>query len=163
MSGVIVMKEKNWKLLLLCLAIPLAAGGLGALLGGSFGESYAGLYKPLLAPPGWLFPIVWTALYLLMGYASFLVLTAEASGPRRRRALTVYGVQLGLNLLWPLFFFRLGWTLFAFVWLLALCAVVLLCRLLFRYIDRRAGDLLLPYLVWLFFAAYLNLGVAILN
>ncbi len=157
------MKEKNWKLLALCLAIPLAVGALGALLGGSFGESYAALYKPLLAPPGWLFPIVWTALYLLMGAASWLVLGSDASKPRKRRALTVYAVQLGLNLLWPLFFFRLGRLLFAFVWLLALCAAVTLCRLLFRFIDRRAGELLLPYLVWLFFAAYLNLGVAILN
>lgn len=157
------MKEKNWKLLLLCLAIPLAAGGIGALLGGDFGQSYGAMYKPLLSPPGWVFPVVWTLLYLLMGWASYLVLTSEASEPRRRRALTVYAVQLGLNLLWPLFFFRLGWYVFAFVWLLALFAAVLLCQVLFRYIVRRAGQLLIPYLVWLFFAAYLNLGVAILN
>ena len=157
------MKEKNWKALLLCLLIPLAAGGLGALLGGGFGESYGAMYKPLLSPPGWVFPIVWTALYLLMGWASYLVLTSEASEPRKRRALTVYAVQLGLNLLWPLFFFRLGWYVFAFIWLIALLAAVLACRLLFRYIEKRAGDLLLPYVIWLFFAAYLNLGVAILN
>lgn len=157
------MKEKNGKTLLLCLLIPLAAGGLGALLGGGFGESYGAMYKPLLAPPGWVFPVVWTALYLLMGWASYLVLTSEASEPRKRRALTVYAVQLGLNLLWPLFFFRLGWYVFAFIWLIALLAAVLACRLLFRYIEKRAGDLLLPYVIWLFFAAYLNLGVAILN
>lgn len=157
------MKEKNGKTLLLCLLIPLAAGGLGALLGGGFGESYGAMYKPLLSPPGWVFPIVWTALYLLMGWASYLVLTSEASEPRKRRALTVYAVQLGLNLLWPLFFFRLGWYVFAFIWLIALLAAVLACRLLFRYIEKRAGDLLLPYVIWLFFAAYLNLGVAILN
>ena len=157
------MKEKNWKTLLPCLLIPPAAGGLGALLAGGFGESYGAMYKPLLSPPGWVFPIVWTALYLLMGCASYLVLTSEASEPRRRRALTVFAVQLGINLLWPLFFFRLGWYGFAFVWLLLLIAAVLACRLLFRYIDKRAGDLLLPYVIWLFFAAYLNLGVAILN
>ena len=157
------MKEKNGKTLLLCLLIPLAAGGLGALLGGGFGESYGAMYEPLLSPPGWVFPIVWTALYLLMGWASYLVLTSEASEPRKRRALTVYAAQLGLNLLWPLFFFRLGWYVFAFIWLIALLAAVLACRLLFRYIEKRAGDLLLPYVIWLFFAAYLNLGVAILN
>ena len=157
------MKEKNWKHLLLCLAAPLATGGVGALLGGDFSQSYGAMYKPLLSPPGWVFPVVWTLLYLLMGWASYLVLTSEASEPRRRRALTVYAVQLGLNLLWPLFFFRLGWYVFAFVWLLALLAAVLLCQVLFRYIVRRAGQLLIPYLVWLFFAAYLNLGVAILN
>ena len=157
------MKGKNWKTLLPCLLIPLLAGGLGALLAGGFGDSYSAMYKPLLSPPGWVFPVVWTALYLLMGYASYLVLTSEASEPRRRRALTVYGVQLGINLLWPLLFFRLGWYGFAFVWLLALILAAIACTVLFRYIEKRAGDLLVPYLVWLFFAAYLNLGVAILN
>ena len=157
------MKGKNWKTLLLCLVIPLAAGGIGTLLAGGFSGSYEAMYKPLLSPPGWVFPVVWTLLYLLMGYASYLVYTSEASMPRKRRALTVYGVQLVINLLWPLFFFRLGWYTFAFIWLLLLIAAVLLCRMLFRYIEKRAGDLLLPYLIWLFFAAYLNLGVAILN
>lgn len=157
------MREKNWKTLLLCLAVPLAAGGIGALLAGGFGESYGAMYKPLLSPPGWVFPVVWTALYLLMGYAGWLVLTSDASEPRRRRALTVFGVQLLLNLLWPLLFFRLGWYGFAFVWLLLLILAVLLCLLLFRYISKRAGELLVPYLLWLFFAAYLNLGAAILN
>ena len=157
------MKGKNWKTLLLCLVIPLAAGGIGALLAGGFSGSYEAMYKPLLSPPGWVFPVVWTLLYLLMGYASYLVYTSEASMPRKRRALTVYGVQLVINLLWPLFFFRLGWYTFAFIWLLLLIAAVLLCRMLFRYIEKRAGDLLLPYLIWLFFAAYLNLGVTILN
>ncbi len=157
------MKGKNWKTLLLCLVIPLAAGGIGALLAGGFSGSYEAMYKPLLSPPGWVFPVVWTLLYLLMGYASYLVYISEASMPRKRRALTVYGVQLIINLLWPLFFFRLGWYTFAFIWLLLLIAAVLLCRMLFRYIEKRAGDLLLPYLIWLFFAAYLNLGVAILN
>ena len=157
------MKGKNLKTLLLCLSVPLAAGGIGALLAGGFRGGYEAMYKPVLSPPGWVFPIVWTALYLLMGYASYLVYTSEASMPRKRRALTVYGVQLVINLLWPLFFFRLGWYTFAFIWLLLLIAAALLCRMLFRYIEKRAGDLLLPYLIWLFFAAYLNLGVAILN
>lgn len=157
------MREKNWKTLLLCLAVPLAAGGIGALLAGGFGESYGAMYKPLLSPPGWVFPVVWTALYLLMGCASWLVLTSEASGPRVRRALKVYGAQLLINLLWPLLFFRLGWYGFAFVWLLLLILAALLCLALFRYIVKRAGELLVPYLLWLFFAAYLNLGVAILN
>lgn len=157
------MKGKNWKTLLLCLVIPLAAGGIGALLAGGFSGSYEAMYRPLLSPPGWVFPVVWTLLYLLMGYASYLVYTSEASMPRKRRALTVYAVQLVINMLWPLFFFHLGWYTFAFIWLLLLIAAVLLCRMLFRYIEKRAGDLLLPYLIWLFFAAYLNLGVAILN
>lgn len=157
------MNGKNKKNLLLCLLIPLAAGGLGALLAGDFSASYQSMHKPLLSPPGWLFPVVWTALYLMMGYASYLVLASDASAPRKKRALTIYGVQLALNLLWPLFFFRLEWCAFSFIWLVLLFLTVLLTELLFRYIDKRAGDWLLPYLFWLFFAGYLNLGVCILN
>ena len=154
---------KNKKQLLLCLLLPLAVGGLGTLLAGGFGAGYEAMYKPLLSPPGWVFPVVWTALYLLMGYASFLVLSAEASEPRKKRALTVYGASLLLNMLWPLLFFRLGLYSFAFVWLLLLLLAVLLSCLLFYYIDERAGKLLVPYILWLCFAAYLNLGVALLN
>lgn len=155
--------NKRWGRLALCLLIPLAAGGLGALLGGDFSASYGAMYKPLLSPPGWVFPVVWSALYLLMGYASYLVLTSGAAPSRVRRALRVYGVQLALNALWPLFFFRLGVYGFAFVWLLLLAAAALICTLLFRYIVKRAGEALIPYLFWLFFAAYLNLGVSLLN
>lgn len=159
----ITVKGKTNQTLLPCLLIPLAAGGLGALLAGNIADNYRALYKPLLSPPGWVFPVVWTLLYLLMGWASWLVLNSAASEPRKRRALRVYAAQLLLNLLWPLLFFRLGWYGFAFVWLLALTAAVLLCYVFFRYIEKKAGDLLLPYLFWLFFAAYLNLGAALLN
>ena len=105
----------NWKKLLLCLAIPLAVGGTAALLtGGGMGE-YAVMNQPPLSPPGWLFPVVWTILYLLMGYASYRVLTAEASPAQISRALTLYGAQLAINFLWPLVFFGLDWYLAAFV------------------------------------------------
>ena len=135
------MKEKNWKTLLLCLLIPPAAGGLGALLAGGFGESYGAMYKPLLSPPGWVFPIVWTILYVLMGVACWQVWQSEASPPRKKRALTLYGVQLAMNALWPLFFFRMSAYLAAFIWLILLLAAAWLCALTFRYIRKSAGDL----------------------
>lgn len=159
------MKSRTvkWKQLILCLVIPLVVGGLAALLSRGGMEDYGDIYKPLLAPPGWVFPVVWSILYLMMGYASYLVVTSDASPERIRRAMTIYYLQLAANFLWPLIFFALEAFLAAFIWLLVLFALAFVCALRFGYIDGRAGKLLTPYLIWLFFAAYLNLGVYLLN
>ncbi|MBQ1284020.1 MAG: tryptophan-rich sensory protein, partial [Clostridia bacterium] len=90
----------NLKRLLIALAVPLAVGGLSAFASGSFSEQYAVVNKPPLSPPGWVFPVVWTLLYLAMGYASYLVMTV--GGRDAKDALTVYYVQLALNFLWPI-------------------------------------------------------------
>jgi len=153
----------KWKQLLLCVAVPLLVGALAGLVSRKGMEDYRGLYKPLLAPPGWVFPAVWTLLYILMGLASYFVRTSAASPERIRRALGAYALQLAANFIWPLIFFVLGTYLLAFVWLILLFALALVCALRFGYIDARAGKLMAPYLVWLFFAAYLNLGVYLLN
>lgn len=153
----------DWKKLLICLAIPLAVGGLAALLtGGGMGE-YGVMNQPPLSPPGWLFPVVWTILYLLMGYASYRVLTSGADANQIRHALTLYGVQLAVNFLWPLVFFGLDWYLAAFVVLIVLWVLIYLTMRAFSEIDDWAGNLLLPYILWVTFAAYLNLGVYLLN
>ena len=153
----------DWKKLLICLAIPLAVGGLAALLTGGGMGAYADFNQPPLSPPGWLFPIVWTILYLLMGYASYRVLTSSAAPEKIRNALILYGAQLAVNFLWPLVFFGLQWYLAAFFVLIALWVLIFLTIRAFSEIDEKAGDLLLPYILWVTFAGYLNLGVAILN
>ncbi len=151
------------KKLLIALAIPLGAGGLAALLsGGGMGE-YAQFVKPPLSPPGWVFPAVWTVLYLLMGYASYRVLGSGKSEPRIRRALTLYAAQLFFNFLWPIVFFGFGWYLAAFFVLVILWGLILLTMRHFSRIDETAGDLLIPYILWVTFAGYLNLGVYFLN
>lgn len=153
----------DWKKLLISLAIPLAVGGLAALLtGGGMGE-YSQFVQPPLSPPGWVFPVVWTILYLLMGYASYRVLTSSAEPAEIRKALTRYGAQLLLNFLWPLIFFGLNWYWAALAVLVALWLLVFATIRSFSKIDEKAGDLLLPYILWLTFAAYLNFGVALLN
>lgn len=153
----------DWKKLLLCLAIPLGVGGLAALLtGGGMGE-YGNFAKPPYSPPGWVFPVVWTILYLLMGYASYRVVTANADRVKIRRALYLYGAQLAVNFLWPLVFFGLSWYLAAFFVLLVLWVLVFLTIYAFGDAEERAGDLLLPYILWITFAAYLNVGVYLLN
>ncbi len=150
----------NYKKLALCVAIPLAVGGLAALLSGGFSQVYGGYQKPPLSPPGWLFPLVWTVLYALMGYSSYLV---AREGDRSRRALLLYGIQLVLNFLWPILFFRfelIGWAL---VCLAALWVAVLLTLREFSLLSERAADLLIPYQLWLTFALYLNFGIYLLN
>lgn len=152
----------QWKPLLIALAIPLGVGALSALVSGGMGN-YAQLNRPPLSPPGWIFPIVWTVLYLLMGYASYRVYLSNAPQEEKRRALLLYGAQLVLNFLWSPVFFGLQWRLIAFFLLIALWVLVVLTMQAFSKIDELSGDLLLPYVLWITFAAYLNLGAYLLN
>jgi len=156
------MKIK-WKQLLICLAIPLGVGGLSALLTKDSMETFAQLNQPPLSPPGWLFPVVWTLLYTLMGIASCLVLSSGKPRHAIRTALTVYSIQLIVNFFWSIIFFNMERYLFAFFWLLLLWGLVLAMILSFRKTDLIAALLQIPYLLWLTFAAYLNAGVWYLN
>ena len=156
------MDNKSFKKRLLCWAIPLAVGGLGALLSGGMAD-YRAMNQPPLSPPGWVFPVVWTVLYLLMGEASYRVLTSGKDKEQIKSALIAYGVQLALNLLWPVIFFRGQMYLVAFILLIGLWIAIFITLRKFAQIDGTAGDLLIPYLLWVTFAAYLNFGVFLLN
>lgn len=153
----------NWKKLLLCIAIPLAVGGLSTLVTGNTMERFQELVKPPLSPPGWLFPVVWTVLYALMGWASYRILESDAPDKEKKKALILYGVQLFLNFIWSPVFFRWELRLTAFFILLALWISIYLTMRKFAAIDETAADLLLPYILWVTFAAYLNLGIFLLN
>lgn len=142
--------------------LPLLVGGLGILLSGGI-DNYAVVNRPPLSPPAWLFPVVWTVLYVLMGEAAFRIHMADADQTRKKKALTAYGVQLVLNLLWPIVFFGGQKYLAAFVVIIALWVAIFITLRRFVQIDERAGDLLIPYFIWVTFAAYLNLGVFLLN
>lgn len=143
--------------------IPLAVGGLSALLTRDGMRLFALMRKPPLAPPAWVFPAAWTALYIMMGIASYLVYASGASRVRRERALTFYALQLGMNFFWSIIFFSLEMYLTAFIWLVGMWMLILICTVLFWHIDRRAGRLMLPYLAWVAFAGYLNMGIFLLN
>lgn len=153
----------NWKKLLIFIAIPLAAGGLSALLTGNSMDRFQALNQPPLSPPGWVFPVVWTILYGLMGYASYRIWESDAPKEEKKKALILYGIQLFLNFIWSPVFFRWELRLAAFFILLSLWLAIYLTIRKFSEIDESASDLLLPYLLWVTFAAYLNLGVFLLN
>ena len=108
-----VMKVKHnikLKQLIAAIALPLAVGGLAAFLTKDGMKLFGTMAKPPLAPPQWIFPVAWTALYILMGIASYLIWTAHVSEARRERALTVYALQLAANFLGRCCFLRLGCT-----------------------------------------------------
>ena len=156
------MKVK-WKKLIPAVAIPLAVGGLSSLLTKDNMIMFDYVKKPPLAPPDWLFPVVWSILYILMGIASYLVCVSDAPHKDKERALLLYGLQLAFNFTWSIIFFNLQEYLWALVWLAVLLLLVIITTVKFFEIDKRAGYLLLPYIAWLCFAAYLNWGVYALN
>lgn len=153
----------NKRLLFICIAIPVIVGMVSALLTRNSMELFQSIDKPPLAPPGWLFPVVWTILYVLMGISSYLILQSGEEREEIRKALTIYGYQLVVNFLWPTFFFNFGWYFFSFLWLVLLWVLVLIMILRFKNISKLAAYMNIPYLVWLTFAGYLNLGIWILN
>lgn len=155
--------KMNKRLLFGNIAVPLIVGMLSALLTRNGMETFRFLEQPPLSPPAWLFPLVWTILYILMGISSYLILESDVEEEQIRSVLTIYAYQLVVNFLWPTFFFQFGWYFFSFAWLVLLWVLVLIMILKFKYINRLAACLSIPYLVWLTFAGYLNLAIAILN
>ncbi len=149
------------KSLLINLLITLGGGAVIAFLTRDSMEVYANVQQPPLAPPGVVFPIVWTILYTLMGISAYMI--TESNSKLKNKALTVYGIQLFLNFIWPLVFFNGQMFLFAFIILMALWIMVLWMIGLFYKINPISAFLQIPYALWLTFAAYLNLGVYLLN
>ena len=140
-----------------------AVGALAGFLTRAGVKHYqAQVVKPFLNPPPSVFPVVWSILYALMGIGAARVWKAEPS-QTRSSALIVFGAQLAMNFLWTIAFFNLRAYSFAFAWLVGLWFLILLMILLFRRVDKTAGLLQIPYLLWVTFAGYLNFMVWLLN
>ena len=144
----------------IAIGIPLAVGGLSAWVNAGEFEN-AALVRPPLSPPSWVFFVVWTLLYVLMGISAARVYFSGA--PERSDALFLWATQLVVNFLWTVFYFRFEALLLGFFWLIFLIALVLLMISRFEHVSPGAGKLQLPYLVWLLFAAYLNFATWFLN
>lgn len=155
------MHKREWRRLLLWIAVVEAIGLLAWWLAGDIGAVYQSLIKPPMALPGWLFGVVWPAMYALMGIAAYWV--HRSHDPLWQRALVWFGWQLLLNLLWCLLFFRLRVEWLANLEILLLDVVAGVTLLHFSRIDRRAGLLLMPYAIWLLYATYLSIGFSVVN
>ena len=144
--------------------IPLAVGGISALLTKDAVELFSYKIQPPLSPPSWLFPIVWTILYILMGIGSGIVYVNRKNNPdASASALRVYALQLAVNFLWSIIFFNFEAYLFAFIWIILLLVLIAVMISRFGKISRLAAILQIPYFLWVSFAAYLNFAVWLLN
>lgn len=141
------------------LFFPLICGTIVGLLTSSFTD-YTTFNRPPLSPPGFIFPIVWSILYLLMGL-SYLIF--KNNNFYTKKESTIYYIQLGVNLLWTIFFFVLKWRLFSIFWTILLLILVIYLVKLFYEKTKISAYLNIPYIIWLIFATYLTIGVYILN
>lgn len=157
------MKKKPWKVYAFWIILSEAVGALSGWLSRNGMKAYSEtVAQPPLSPPSWIFPIVWTILFALMGIGATRISLAPRS-KQRSLALNLFVIQLIVNFLWSPIFFNAQAFGTAFLWLVLLWLLVLAMIFLFRKIDKPAGNIQIPYLVWLSFAAYLNLGVWYLN
>lgn len=154
------MSKKNWYKLLISLLLPQLAGGAGALFTMSeIPTWYATLVKPALNPPSWVFGPVWTTLFLLMGTALFLVWKRTSE----KRPLNVFALQMVLNTLWSIVFFGLHSPVGAVIVIVFLWLAIVWTMYEFYRVSRAAAWLLVPYLLWVSFASYLNFSIWLLN
>ena len=145
---------KNKKIYAISIAIAILVGALSALLTMNGMMHYDSLKQPFLSPPAFIFPIVWTILFTLMGISSAKVYLS--SSPHRNSALIIYAAQLIANFFWTILFFGFELRGFAFIWILVLIGLVIAMILSFNKVSKSAAYLQIPYLIWLIFAAYLN-------
>ncbi|WP_409968838.1 TspO/MBR family protein [Bengtsoniella intestinalis] len=153
--------KKHWKLYLLSILGALLIGALGSMATQSGMAVYDQAAKPPLTPPDWVFPVVWSVLYTLMGISFGRIFLTD--NQNKGQAFKLYTLQLAGNFIWTVLFFGLHAYGLAFLWLVALWLVIALMALTFYRMDSVAGLLQIPYLLWVGFAGYLNLMIALLN
>lgn len=158
------MRVRDSSKLIATIGASLLAGGIGSFFTTpAIPAWYAGLVKPALNPPAWVFGPVWTILYVLMGVAAFLVWKNGWDKKGVRVALSVFGVQLLLNTAWSIIFFGLQSPSWALIEISLLWLAIVWTITTFYKISRPAAYLLAPYLLWVSFAAYLNYSIWTLN
>lgn len=162
----IEMEIRKGQILKLAIAIfvCLLAGFIGSYsTTGAIDGWYDTLEKPSYTPPSWVFAPVWTLLYILMGVSLFLVWDKGIENPRIRNAMLLFGAQLILNLSWSLVFFGMQNPLYGLVNIIILWAAIVFVIIDFYHIEKKAAYLLIPYILWVTFAAFLNYGIYALN
>lgn len=150
---------KNYKLWIKNILIPLIVGGIVGVVISKYID-YNTLSKPILSPPSYIFPIAWTILYILMGISYSIIETKQQID---NQAKNIYYTQLLVNALWSIIFFILKWRFISIIWILILLILVIYMTVIFYNKNKTSGLLQIPYIIWLIFATYLNIGVYILN
>jgi len=146
---------------IISLLIPLVGGFLSGILAMGGIREFDSLIKPILSPPGFIFPIVWTILYVLMGISSYLIYNENSI--HSSCCLKIYLINLFVNFLWTPIFFGLNLRLFSFIWIILLDIVIVYMIMCFYKVNKKAAYLQIPYLIWSLFATYLNLAFYLLN
>lgn len=156
-------KNKFVKFVAAILVVQLA-GFVGSIFTApAIGGWYATIQKPLFNPPNWVFAPVWTTLFLLMGIALYLVWDKGLERKEVKLAVSVFGVQLSLNIMWSFLFFGLQSPFLAFIEIVLLWIAILATTILFYRVSKKPGLLLVPYLLWVSFAVLLNYSIWMLN
>ena len=158
-----MLKKTNFKSLIFWVAVPLLVGALSGFLTKSSMQNYQNFNKPVLSPPGIVFPVVWTILYILMGVSAYIIYNSNAAKKEKSEALFLFFLQLIINFFWSILFFNLNLIFISFLWIILLLAVVIFMVISFLKISSLAAFLQIPYILWLSFAAYLNLSIYLLN
>lgn len=139
--------------------LPIIGGAIVGLITSGYMD-YSDMVKPPLSPPGIVFPIVWTILYILMGISYFI---ATKDNEDNKELDQIYLLQLLVNFMWPIIFFVLEMYFTAFLWIILLLILVIVMIKELLNVNKVSGYLQIPYLIWLLFATYLNLGITLLN
>jgi benzodiazapine receptor len=158
------MRLKDIGIAAMFIIVCLAAGLIGSIFTfQAIPTWYAGLQKPVFAPPNWVFGPVWTALYVMMGISAWIIYEKGIKKKGVRPALEVFGLQLGLNTIWSILFFGLRSPALGLIGIVALWISIAVTLIRFYRISKPAGYLLIPYLFWVTFAGFLNLAIFLLN
>ena len=158
------MKKNNIVKLVISLIIPFLAAGIGSLFTvRTVSTWYESLQMPVYSPPSWVFSPVWTILFLMMGFALYLVWKKGIKTKAAKTAIIFFGIQLGLNALWSILFFGLKSPALAFMEIIVLWFAILGTIVSFYKISRLAAYLLIPYILWVSFAIILNFSILLLN
>ena len=155
---------KKAKPYIISIIISLGTGIISALLTRGNMNLYEEINTPALSPPSFLFPIVWTILYVLMGVSAALIYNSiYVDSDKRVKALSTYGLSLIVNFFWSIIFFNMRMYFFAFIWLILLWVLVLKTILEYWEINKAAAIIQIPYLLWVTFAGYLTFSIYLLN
>ncbi|GFP75113.1 TspO/MBR family protein [Clostridium fungisolvens] len=163
MSFLKVNNKFNIGDLIISILISLGGGVMIGFFTNDADKQYVNLNKPIFSPPSWVFPLVWAVLYILIGIAAYRIYELRKQGKNTKNALVYYYIQLILNFLWPIIFFKLKLYGVAFIELVVLIIFIFITIIKFFKVDKVAGFLMLPYILWCLYASILNLFVWIMN